>query len=120
MTCYCFRPNQMKIKNAQEYVLDPSVKRRAIYSVILLGFLGVAILGYLWQTNSFVGRGYKMAELKKQQIVIEAQAKETEIVLSEIQSLKNLKSQAGNLGMVVIDTVSYLSLTDTGVIALLK
>lgn len=120
MTCYCFKPNQIQTKTAEVYTLEPGTKKCAVYSAILLGFLGLAILGYLWQTNSFVGQGYKMAELKTQQIALESQAQEAEIILLETQSLSGLKERAQNLGMVAVDEMSYLSLSNTAVVALLK
>jgi len=120
MTCYCFKPNQIRTKTAEERVLESGDKRRAIYSIVLLGFLGLAILGYLWQTNSFVGQGYTIAALQKQQMAIEAQTQEAEIILLETQSLKGLKEQAQNLGMVAVSEMSYLSLPNAVIVALLK
>jgi len=108
MTAYCLAPKQNKCNYSDP--LDAPTKRRAVYSLMLLGLLLLVVFSYLWQTSSLVGCSYRLDGQKKYQSKINSQTSELEMELAGIQSLRGLRAKAINLGLSPVASVAYLVL----------
>jgi hypothetical protein len=101
-----------------------AVPRRSVFririsatlvNIILLVAAAALGVGYLVQVNATIDKGYKIREARQQVSELQAQARSSEIKLSEMETVSNLTAQAAALGMVPVGTVEYVARDRSGV-----
>lgn len=81
----------------------------------LLVILGCAILGilYLIQVNGAVTKGYKIREFQKTLNEVQETNQELQVQLADWQNLPKVKELIESLGMVSVQEMSFLKISET-------
>lgn len=81
---------------------------RAANIAIVIAICAVSVM-YLAKINDMAIQGFKMKELDEKQAVLEDSIKKVEMQVAEMQSMQKIQERIGQLGMVGVAQVKYVS-----------
>lgn len=105
--------------NTQNHRLDSrkSIKIKKGYFIYLIIFLIIfSSLAYIMQVNSIVAKGFKIEELEKKVSQLRTENKKLEIIVTQLQSIGQMKEVVSRLGLVKTSQVEYLKTGEEAVV----
>lgn len=78
-------------------------------------FLGMFILGfvYLWKTNNIAVKGYEMRDLEQNVAELKRENELLSIQATQLETLQHVQDKVGELGLVPVEKIEYISPTDS-------
>lgn len=87
---------------------------RLINKISIAGII-VCSVGFLICTNDIAIKGFVLADLKSELADLEKEHAELELTALRYESMEHVDSRARELNMVKVDSIDYITVTDSGV-----
>lgn len=78
--------------------------------VLAMAFLVVSALGYISASSALSTKGYEMKEVERDISALREEVQHLQIFIAQHRSLARVQSRIPSLGLVPLDTISYVDI----------
>ena len=111
-------PGQQKNKKKSKQTLIHRINFGLCLRFFLLLVIVCLANGYIFLTNFSTTKGFEIAEIEREMKILQEQNKNLVDNAQELKSLANVEERAGEMGMVSVGAVEYISVS--GGVAVVK